>query len=61
MAGNRNSGRKSEFEQPVQVHFYMEKNEVDILNKIAKEFAGNNRSRLITQTLRRLISTYESK
>jgi len=59
MAGNKNSGRKNEFEVPVQIHFYMEKNEVDKLNKIAKKFANNNRSRLIIETLRRLISSYE--
>lgn len=61
MAGNENSGRKNEFDKPVQIHFYMEKDEVIKLNEIAKKYSNNNRSRLIIETLRRLINTFESQ
>ena len=37
MAGNENSGRKNMFEDPVQVHFYMERTDVEKLNDIANK------------------------
>ena len=63
MAGNENSGRKRIYEddERVLINFYMKKSEVEKLNKMAKELCNNNRTILITQTLERLIKTYESK
>jgi len=63
MAGNKQSGRKRIYEddERVLINFYMKKSEVEKLNKMAKELCNNNRTILITQTLERLIKTYESK
>lgn len=61
MAGNQNSGRKNMFNNPVEIHFQMEKEEAEKLNKIAKQYTNNNRSELIKQTLRRIIETYDKK
>ena len=59
MAGNENSGRKNMFDEAVQVHFYMERGDVEKLNEIAKKYSNNNRSELIKQTLKRVIKAYD--
>ena len=59
MGGNENSGRKKKLKNPTQIHFYMEKEDVESLNEMAEKFSNNNRSDLITETLKRLINTYE--
>jgi len=59
MVGNKNSGRKKEFIDSVQIHFYMERKDVEVLNDIARKLCNNNRSELINQTLKRVIKSYE--
>lgn len=61
MAGDKNSGRKNMFVNPVEIHFQMEEEEANKLNEIAKDYTNNNRSELIKQTLRRIIEAYDKK
>ena len=59
MAGNQNSGRKTMFKDPVQLHFTMEQSDVKVLNEIAEKFSSSNRSELIKESLKRVIESYE--
>lgn len=61
MVGNRNSGRRSIFNNPIDVRFQMEKEDVDKLNAIAEKYTKNNRSELIMKTLKKMIDKYESR
>ena len=61
MVGNQNSGRRNIFNNPVDIRFQMEKEDVEKLNQIAKNYCNNNRSELILKTLKRLINKYESR
>jgi len=55
MAGNENSGRDSMFEDPILVHFNMEKVDADKLKILARKYTKGNRSDLILQTMLRFI------
>jgi len=61
MVGNQNSGRRSIFNNPIDVRFQMEKEDVDKLNAIAEKYTKNNRSELIMKTLKKMIDKYESR
>jgi len=61
MTGTKNSGRKASFREPVEVHFQMEREDVNVLDEIAGKMCKNNRSELILTTMKRLIDKYVSQ
>jgi len=61
MVGNKNSGRRASFRDPVEIHFQMEREDVKVLNEIARKFSNNNRSELILKTLKKVIEAYATK
>lgn len=57
MVGNQNSGRDAKFEDPLLVHFKMEREEANKLKILAKKYTNSNRSELILKIVMRFIKS----
>jgi len=58
----KNSGRRIRYKKKrVQLNILIDEDDLQKIDEIAEKFTDNNRTLLITQTLKRLIATYEQQ